>query len=103
MTETTTYKDLLKMSEQITFIICCLLQKRQVPLMLMRVTPTEWAREGAGPLRQLLRRCELAIAPQSTLKGEMATYTNKEFTPFMFIFHPGLPQDLVLSVSNKES
>jgi len=41
MTETTTYKDLLKMSEQITFIICCLLQKRQVPLMLMRVTPTE--------------------------------------------------------------
>lgn len=42
-------------------------------------------------------------APQSALKGEMAIYINKEFTPSMFICHPGLPQDLIISLDNRES
>lgn len=37
------------------------------------------------------------------LEGRDGYLDHKEFTPFMFICHLGLPQDLIISVNNRES
>lgn len=86
MTEIITYTDLLKTNEQVTFIICCLSQKRLSPTNINESYIYRVRERGSRSLEAAPQALWVSIAPRSALKGEVAICTNKEFTPSMFIF-----------------